>query len=569
MADRERIGKVALRVVDGAAIDWSTELNTPGVEGSAEVMRNLQLVDSIARTLRAQPAEPADRERIQDLLESLRDFELPRDMAAMPLRWGKLEIRGRVGSGAFADVYRAFDPTLQREVALKLFRSADPALQRRLLEEGQRMARINHPGVVRIYGAEEHQGRVGLWMELVTGHTLDEPLGGGRRRGPGELATIGRELCAALAAVHQAGLVHGDIKAQNVLRDDRGRLLLTDFGSGSDRSAPDRAGRIRGTPLYLAPEILAGGPASARSDVYSLGVLLFFLASEEFPVTAESLPQLQSEHDANRRCSLIDLRPDLPSALVEAIEQAMDPDPARRFQTAGEFSRALGGPGSADTRPSTNRRRVLAGFGILMAAMAAAWLLSGPFTDLLRTPGAGYRLEMALYRFDATGMERLGPGATVRVGDRLALEFSASTDLYVYVFNEDRRGHAWGLFPLEANGAAKPLPGGVAHWLPGGPARESLRWQVDSVGGVERIHVVASPEPLADVARLYATLPAAHLSGTAGGFTARGIGSVSAANEPDPVSAAPLVQAAAKMAGAGRVNRGVHYAVIELRNPEP
>ena len=153
----------------------------------------------------------------------------------------------------------------------------------RLLEEARRLARVRHTHVVQVYGAEQHDGRVGLWMELVRGESLEQTVQTRGVFGAREAALIGLDLCAALAAVHGAGLLHRDVKAQNVMRESGGRLVLMDFGTGEELSGTNR---LVGTPLYLAPEIFRGQRASVQSDLYSVGVLLFYLVTGKFPVNA-------------------------------------------------------------------------------------------------------------------------------------------------------------------------------------------------------------------------------------------------------------------------------------------
>jgi serine/threonine-protein kinase len=153
---------------------------------------------------------------------------------------------------------------------------------------------------VTVYGAERIDRRVGLWMELVEGRTLEQLLGDGRVFTPAEVAAIGIQVSSAAAAVHAAGVLHRDIKAQNVMLADDGRAVLMDFGTGrelSDAAAADLAG----TPLYLAPEVLDGGAPTVRSDIYSLGVLLFRLLTRSFPVSGTSLGDLRLAHVQSER----------------------------------------------------------------------------------------------------------------------------------------------------------------------------------------------------------------------------------------------------------------------------
>jgi serine/threonine-protein kinase len=246
--------------------------------------------------------------------------------------WGGLRIVKTVGRGRFGQVYRAWDPALARDVALKLVPDrGDTSGASRVVEEGRLMARVRHRNVVTIFGAQRIDGINGLWMEFVDGRTLAAELD---ERGPfsaEELLAVGAELCGAVEAVHAAGLVHRDIKASNVLREPGGRTMLGDFGIG--RELEDCAGTsssLEGTPAYLAPEIFDRQPATPRSDVYSLGALLFHLATRRYPVEGDTLPALRDAHTAGRRVPLHRLRRDLPDAISAVIERAISADPATR-----------------------------------------------------------------------------------------------------------------------------------------------------------------------------------------------------------------------------------------------
>src|SRR6185369_7280564 len=188
-------------------------------------------------------------------------------------RWGHLEIRGEIGRGASGTVYRAWDPKLAREVALKLL-APDALDSKDALAEGQLLARLNHPHIVRVFGADEHDGANGVWMELLDGETLDEIVARDGVFSPEETLLIGIDLAGALSAVHAASLLHRDVKARNILRERGGRIVLMDLGAGRAATTSGPAGDETGTPMYMAPEVLAGGAATVRSDIYSLGVLL-------------------------------------------------------------------------------------------------------------------------------------------------------------------------------------------------------------------------------------------------------------------------------------------------------
>ena len=143
-----------------------------------------------------------------------------------------------------------------------------------IIEEGRLLAQVRHPNVVTIHGAERIGDQVGLWMELVEGRTLEQILEQGRRFTVTEVVEIGIQLCGAIAAVHDAGLLHRDIKSQNVMLADDGRLVLMDFGTGRELGDNSAAG-LAGTPLYLAPELLSGKEPTVRSDIYASACFSF------------------------------------------------------------------------------------------------------------------------------------------------------------------------------------------------------------------------------------------------------------------------------------------------------
>src|SRR4029077_12476711 len=186
--------------------------------------------------------------------------------------------------------------------------------------------------------------RVGLWMELVRGATLEQQLTAHGAFSAREAALVGIDLCRALAAIHAAGLIHRDVKAQNVMREDGGRIVLMDLGTGREadavgvhRAVPDLAG----TPLYLAPEIFTGAAASERTDLYSLGVLLYHLVTCSFPVRATRIEELQDGHRRGRGVRLRDARADLPTAFVQVVDRATAGDSSKRYESAGALEADL------------------------------------------------------------------------------------------------------------------------------------------------------------------------------------------------------------------------------------
>src|SRR5688572_4370105 len=383
--------ELAAAISDGAGVDWGDVEGKASGPDERRVVEQLRLIAMIAGMHRSRddPPDPAVNSGGVDADAR----ELTTGHAAGNLeRWGELILIEEVGQGSFGIVYRAHDPHLDRPVAVKLLRrnsSTDEQLASRLLDEGRALARVRHPNVVMVHGSGEHEGRVGFWMEFVRGLTLEQMLVSHGAFGAGEAGLIGYELCGALAAVHKENFVHRDIKAQNVMREEGGRLVLMDFGAGQRRAEPGTvATRVIGTPLYLAPEVLMGMEGTFRSDIYSLGVLLYHLVTNDFPVKANTLSDLVLAHARREITPLQDVRPDLQSTFVRIVERATDPDPARRFASAGLMGAALArirgshvnawAPRLRTSKPKTDRTALLAR-GRDTGVKSVAVL---PFTDM-------------------------------------------------------------------------------------------------------------------------------------------------------------------------------------------
>jgi serine/threonine-protein kinase len=260
-----------------------------------------------------------------------------------PPEWGLLSVLEEIGRGSFGVVYRARDLRLDRDVALKIFapRKAPATARLQFVAEGRLLAKLNHPNVITVYGADVVEGTVGIWMELLRGRTLQQELDARGPLGAREAAIIGIDLCHALAAVHKAGLVHRDVKAQNVMRADGGRIVLMDFGAGHELAEPAAHIGLAGTPLYMAPEVLEGSPATPQSDLYSLGVLLYHLVTNGFPVSATTLDDLRAAHAAGNRHRLRDVRPDLPATFIRLVEDATAKSAAERTTSAAALEEQL------------------------------------------------------------------------------------------------------------------------------------------------------------------------------------------------------------------------------------
>jgi eukaryotic-like serine/threonine-protein kinase len=357
--------EIASSVADGEPVDWSAAAALATDERERALISRLRIIASIGdvhRSTDEAEAPPVDGASTLDVrgrvvghirpaagpLSTDRNpaAESMGDPGETGVRWGRLLLQERVGAGVYGEVFRAFDESLRRDVAVKLLRASGRSaelLAAKVLNEGRLLARVRHRNVVTVHGVDTHDGRVGLWMEFIRGNTLEQLL---ERQGPfggREASLLGQDLCRALAAVHAAGLVHRDVKAQNVIREEGGRLVLMDFGTGlllEDDEAV-KASPVAGTPLYLSPEVLTGSDASPQSDIYSLGVLLFHLVTGSYPYVARSLSELRRMQERGERKRLHDLRPDLSEGFVHVVERALESDPAQRYASVGAMQRGL------------------------------------------------------------------------------------------------------------------------------------------------------------------------------------------------------------------------------------
>ncbi len=368
----------------GEAIDWQQAESSAGSAEELEQIRALAAISEVATFHRTWLAEGG-------IKGDLDEDEEPEDEA--PTHWGELEIIERVGRGSFGDVYKAREPRLDRIVALKLIRASakTPEREAETLREGRLLAKVRHPNVATVHGAAGADGRVGFWMEFLEGKNLAEILAEKGRFEPREAAEIGIALCRALAAVHAQGIVHRDVKAQNVVRENDGRIVLTDFGVGRDATVHQtEEPSLSGTPLYLAPELFEGKPPSPASDLYALGVLLFYLVTGEFPITGSSFDELKAAHQGRKRRWLKELRKDLPGSFVAAVERALDRDPEKRGDEAGmerELGRFIG-------ERLERKRRIRQ---MLAASVLLSLLAGGIFAYLERDQ---IEAQVHLYRAD-------------------------------------------------------------------------------------------------------------------------------------------------------------------------
>jgi len=396
-------------VADGDEIDWAA------LEAHAdpEILALLAHLKTIAGV--------ADVHRTSTDEDATGPVPVPASMAGTGLgelgRWGHLQLVRKVGEGSYGEVYHARDTWLDHPVALKLLRAelSDRVAPTKLLDEARVLVKVRHPNVVAVHGADLQQNRVGFWMEFVQGQRLDDVVAFQGLLSAEEAAEIGQQLCAALAAVHDAGLVHRDVKAQNVIRDPKGRVVLMDFGAGQ-LMADVVGGGGAGTPLYLAPEMFNDAPASVQTDIYALGVLLYYLVTAGYPVPARSIEELKEAHARGRQRPLLVARPGLPRGFVNVVEKMLKVDPAERYQTANE---ALAGF-KRFTAPASIVRRFAAWTGYLaigVVVVTVLGLLNTVAFNVVMNRSSAFHQEWTLTTWFNWGLSSLlAPAVYIAVG---------------------------------------------------------------------------------------------------------------------------------------------------------
>jgi serine/threonine protein kinase len=441
--------------------------------------------------LEADIADPAQIEVLRlldDVAQAYRTEENPPPAAtrAVMFRWGGLDVEALIGSGSYGEVYRAFDPWLGRHVALKLL--CGSTNNGSGLDEARRLARLRHRNVLNVYGCAVHDGRAGLWSELIDGRTLADAVASDGAFSAEEAQRVGRNLAQALASVHAAGLVHADIKAENVMRESGGRVVLMDFGAGGDQRLLVERRLISGTPRYLPPEVLDGAALSIQSDVYALGVLLFFLLSARHPYAETEAAALRQAQRRGEIAALATLRPDLDRHLCTLIDHCVAADPARRPSSAMALDARLADLQHAQAGKAARRLPIAAMVIALGAMIAAAATLAWP--RLFPPP---WESDLRFLHVEPAGDVELAANSTLRVGDRLRMSLRSTRDSYLYVLNEDASGNANVLFPLASD---NPLHAGVTRLLPGG---EAQAWEVTADSAREEFVVVAALHPLPEL----------------------------------------------------------------------
>ena len=277
----------------------------------------------------------------------------------------RYELKDIVGTGGMASVYCAYDTLLERNVALKILHEHhgdDEEYVDRFRREARAAAQLSHPGIVTVIDRGEEDGRQFIVFEYVEGETLKELV---EREGPlpvRRAIELGLEIGRAIAFAHQQGLIHRDVKPQNVLLSDDGRARVTDFGIARSLDAVGRTetGTVLGTSHYIAPEQARGERVDAQTDVYSFGVVLYELLAGHVPYPGENFLTVAMKHVNDPIPSLLEQRPDCPVRLASLVERAMAKDPSARpasmDEVVGELEACLA---ELDSRPDGDSTMIM------------------------------------------------------------------------------------------------------------------------------------------------------------------------------------------------------------------
>ena len=259
---------------------------------------------------------------------------------------GHYALERELGRGGMAVVYLARDVRLDRPVAIKLLppeRAAHDKLRDRFMREARTAARLSHPHIVPIHAVDEVRGYVFYVMSYIDGETLAERVANRGPLPPREASRVLQEVASALAAAHGQGIVHRDVKPGNILLERAaGRAMVTDFGIARLTDGGDTAaGELLGTPEYMSPEQAGGAAVDARSDLYSLGVVAYYMVSGQLPFTAPSVQAVLAKQLTQVPAPVANVAAGIPRSLANAIDTCLIKDPSRRFQSAESFADAL------------------------------------------------------------------------------------------------------------------------------------------------------------------------------------------------------------------------------------
>ena len=304
------------------------------------------------------------------------------------MNYGRYKVVQEVGKGAMGIVYKAFDPQIDREVALKILRKdrlTDDEFAQRFFKEAKAIGRLSHPNIVTVYDVGQDHGTIYIAMEFLEGLPLDEAIRDDSLQIT-EIGSIGAQIAEALDYAHRKGVIHRDIKPSNIILNSDGRIKITDFGVAQIEDLltlhQTQAGAIIGTPVYMPPEQVNGQSVDGRSDLYALGVILYELLTGAKPFTGENFAAVFA--------SVLSHTPDEPARIVsdisrgqsDLIMKSISKEPDSRFQTGREMAAALKATfmesqaAESSLKNSDKQRSHFTGV-FLIAALAAAVMIGG------------------------------------------------------------------------------------------------------------------------------------------------------------------------------------------------
>jgi eukaryotic-like serine/threonine-protein kinase len=328
---------------------------------------------------------PSERELLALARASDRPVELGNEDRSGQ-RLGHFLLKRKLGEGGMGVVYEAYDEALRRPIALKLLHSSalrTDGARRRLIREARAASAIDHPSVISVFEVSELGDEVYIAMELVRGRTLAERLQQGGTLPIHELIALFREVCSGLGVAHAKGIVHRDLKPENIMLDEHGRVRLLDFGlakptpldgvQSSTSANVTEEGRIIGTPGYMSPEQASGRAVDARSDVFSLGVVLYEMATGVPPFAGATRVETLVSIMRDEPLPVVRRNPRVPATLSRAIERCLQKDPKLRFADASGLGAEL-----TRVRPSERSRsaaRAAMAVGVAAVVAAGGWAL--------------------------------------------------------------------------------------------------------------------------------------------------------------------------------------------------
>lgn len=248
-----------------------------------------------------------------------------------------------IGSGGMADVYLGIDTAAKREVAIKILRgdlANDPVSLKRFKREALSITQVSHPNIVEVYDVGADEGRYYIVMEYVRGQTLKQLIAARGALDSNEAVNIMKQLVSAVCVAHESGIIHRDIKSQNVLIKDDGTVKLSDFGiaiASNDTAQLTQADTVMGSVHYMAPELARGKTASVQSDIYSLGIVFYEMLTGDVPYHADTAVQVALKHMHDPMPAVRDFNATLPQSVENIIIKATAKNPANRYQTAKQM----------------------------------------------------------------------------------------------------------------------------------------------------------------------------------------------------------------------------------------